>query len=132
MKMHKRRSDRCIRGALSSPGRPPAAQRENYRLFWAAIASGRSSEDAAIDAGVSSPVGVRWFRRAGGMPPSQFAQSSKSLSGRFLSLVEREEIAIVKAQGLAVREVARRLKRTPSTISRELRRNAATRGGALD
>lgn len=132
MKTHRRRSDRCLRGVLRSPGRPPAAQRENYRLFWTAIASGRTSEDAAIDAGVSSPVGIRWFRRAGGMPPSQFSQSSKPLSGRFLLFAEREEIAIMKAQGLGVREVARRLKRAPSTISRELRRNAATRGGSLD
>jgi IS30 family transposase len=47
-------------------------------------------------------------------------------------LVEREEIALWRAQGLGVREVARRLGRAPSTISRELRRNAATRSGALD
>jgi len=35
-------------------------------------------------------------------------------------------------QGLGVREIARRLGRSGSTISRELRRNAATRGGGLD
>ena len=34
--------------------------------------------------------------------------------------------------GHGVREIARRLRRAPSTISRELRRNAATRGGGLD
>src|SRR5215210_922477 len=34
--------------------------------------------------------------------------------------------------GQGVREVARRLGRAASTISRELRRNAATRGGGLD
>jgi IS30 family transposase len=132
MKMRKRHSDRCVRGRLRSPGRPPVARRENFSLFWAAISSGRSSEEAAIDAGVSSPVGIRWFRSAGGMPPSQFSRSSKPLSGRFLSFAEREEIAILTAQGLGVREVARRLQRAPSTISRELRRNAATRGGTLD
>jgi IS30 family transposase len=42
------------------------------------------------------------------------------------------EIALLKAQGAGVREIARRLGRAPSTISRELRRNAATRGGKLD
>jgi IS30 family transposase len=36
------------------------------------------------------------------------------------------------AQDLGVREIARRLGRWPSTISRELRRNAATRGGKLE
>jgi IS30 family transposase len=54
------------------------------------------------------------------------------ISGRYLSFQEREEIALLKAQGTGVREIARRLGRSPSTISRELRRNAATRGGKLD
>jgi len=65
------------------------------------------------------------------MPPSHLAPSSKPLSGRYLSFVEREEIAIWRAQRHGVREIARRLKRAPSTISRELRRNAATRSGGL-
>jgi IS30 family transposase len=54
------------------------------------------------------------------------------LSGRYLSFPEREEIAVLKARGAGVREIACRLGRSPSTISRELRRNAATRGGTLD
>jgi len=54
------------------------------------------------------------------------------LSGRYLSFGEREEIALLRAQGMGVREIARRLGRAPSTISRELRRNAATRGGKLE
>ena len=54
------------------------------------------------------------------------------LSGRYLSFAEREEIAILRAQKVGVREIARRLGRCPSTISRELRRNAATRGGRLE
>jgi IS30 family transposase len=52
-------------------------------------------------------------------------------AGRYLSFVEREELALLKAEHLGVREIARRLGRSPSTISRELRRNAATRGGTL-
>jgi IS30 family transposase len=52
-------------------------------------------------------------------------------SGRYLSFAEREEIAILRARGCGVREIARQLARSPSTISRELRRNAATRGGDL-
>src|SRR5215213_354854 len=123
MGIRKRRSDRSGRGALPSPGRPSVARREDHRQFWAAIAAGRSSEDAA--------VGARWFRRAGGMPPSHLAPSSKPLSGRSLSFAEREEIAIWRAQRHGVREIARRLERAPSTISRELRRNAATRSGGL-
>ena len=65
------------------------------------------------------------------MPPSHLAPSAKPLSGRYLSFAEREEIAIWRAQRHGVREIARRLARAPSTISRELRRNAATRSGGL-
>jgi IS30 family transposase len=57
---------------------------------------------------------------------------TKPLSGRYLCFEEREEIALLRAQGEGVREIARRLGRSPSTISRELRRNAATRGGKLE
>src|SRR5919107_391564 len=128
----RRRSDRALRDKLRSPGRPGVASREERRRFWAFIAEGLSSEDAAMGVGVSQPVGFRWFREAGGMAPSHLALSSKPLSGRCLSFAEREEIALWRAQGLGVREAARRLGRAASTISRELRRNAATRGGALE
>jgi len=87
-----------------------------------------SSEDAGIEAGVSSAVGSRWFRSGGGMRPISMAP----LSGRYLSFAEREEIAILRTAGAGVREIGRRLGRSPSTISRELRRNAATRSGYLD
>ena len=50
-------------------------------------------------------------------------------SGRYLSFAEREEIALLKAQDKSVREIARTIGRDPGTISRELRRNAATRSG---
>jgi IS30 family transposase len=54
------------------------------------------------------------------------------LSGRYLSFAEREDIAILKAGGNSVRGIARHVRRSPSTISRELRRNVATRGGQLE
>jgi IS30 family transposase len=114
---------------LPSPGRPPAGRREHRVRFWAAIARGLSSVEAAADAVVSAVVGVRWFREGGGMRPSAIRSS---LSGRYLSFAEREEIALLRAQGCGVRDIARQLGRSPSTISRELRRNAATRGGGLE
>ena len=128
----RRRSDRALRGKLRSPGRPGVARREDRRRFWALVAKGLSSEDAAMEVGISQPVGFRWFREAGGMAPSHLSRSSKPLSGRYLAFAEREQIALWRAQVLGVREIARRLGRAPSTISRELRRNAATRGGNLD
>jgi IS30 family transposase len=131
MGVRRRRSDRAGRGVLRSPGRPGVARREDRQRFWAAIAAGRASEDAAVAAGVSPAVGTRWFREAGGMPPATLARSSEPPSGRYLSFAEREEIALCRAQGGGVRGIARRLGRAASTISRELRRNAATRGGGL-
>src|SRR5687768_8372297 len=132
MSIRKRRSDRSGRAPLPSPGRPPVAGRDEGRRFWLAIATGMSSEDAAVEAGVSQPVGYRWFRKAGGMPPAMFRSSAKPLSGRYLSLVEREEIALLRVQGHSMQEIGRRLGRSASTISRELRRNAATRSGGLE
>jgi IS30 family transposase len=54
------------------------------------------------------------------------------LSVRFLSFAEREEIALLRVQGHGIREIARRVGRHPSTISRELCRNAATRSGYVE
>jgi transposase len=115
------------RSPMMSPG-APALRREVERLFWRQIAEGLSSEDAATAVGVSQAAGTRWFRERGGMPLFLVAP----LTGRYLSFAEREEIAVLKGQGLGVRAIARRVGRDPSTISRELRRNAATRGGKLD
>ena len=123
MTVRRRRSDRSGRSKLHSPGRPDSARREELVRFWAAIATGRSSEDAARDAGVSPPVGSRWFRRSGGMPPSHLSQSAKPLSGRYLSFEEREEIALLRAQGRGIRHTACRLER-------EHRRRSPARCGA--
>lgn len=131
MKKSKRRSDRSGRKPLHSPGRPPASGRAERTSFWAAIAAGSSSEDAAALAGIAQAVGARWFRKAGGMAPTIFKPSAKPLSGRYLSLGEREEIALMRVQGCSMQAIARRLGRAASTVSRELRRNAATRSGDL-
>jgi IS30 family transposase len=118
---------RAMRGKIRSPGRPSTARREDRVRFWEAIGRGRSSEDAAAEAGVASAVGTRWFREAGGMPPLRLVP----VSGRYLSFAEREEIAILHAQQLGVRRIARCVGRAPSTVSRELRRNASTRSNEL-
>ncbi|MHB2028088.1 MAG: IS30 family transposase [Acidimicrobiales bacterium] len=99
--------------------------REVERLFWIEIAKGLVPAAAAAAVGASQPVGQRRFHNAGGMPPF----SLEPLSGRYLSFHEREEIALLRAQGKGVRHIARAIGRDPSTISRELRRNAATRVG---
>jgi transposase, IS30 family len=67
---------------------------------------------------VSAGRGFRWFRQCGGVAPVSLTEPI----GRYLSLSEREEIAVGQAAGLSGREIARRLGRGASTISRELRR----------
>ena len=125
----KRKSDRSTRRKLCSPGRPPVWQRETLCRFWQGIAAGLSSEEAGIEAGVSAPVGSRWFRSSGGMPPTHLTPSAFCPQGRSLSFSEREEIALECARKTGVRAIARKLGRSPSTISREIRRNSATRSG---
>ncbi|OLT20070.1 IS30 family transposase [Ornithinimicrobium sp. CNJ-824] len=107
---------------MRSPGRwgfPRRVERE----FWGRIAEGLRTVQAAEAVGVSEVIGGRWFRQGGGMPPMSLAEPT----GRYLSFTEREEIAILRAQGHGPREIGRRIGRDASTISRELRRNAATR-----
>lgn len=118
------RADRALRPAMRSPGRP-VPSRAVQRQFWGLIATGITTAQAALQVGVSVPVGTRWFRHAGGMRPLALDEPS----GRYLSFAEREEIAILWEKQTGVREIARRIGRNPATISPELRRNAATRGG---
>jgi IS30 family transposase len=119
-------SERTGRRVMRSPARPLAGRREHRVRFWEAIARGATSEAAGVEVGVSRAVGVRWFREGGGMPLVSLAR----LSGRYLSFA-REEFALLRAERLAVREIARRVGRSASTISRELRRDAGTRSGSL-
>ena len=51
----------------------------------------------------------------------------REISARFLSQDERIEIADLRQAGLGIRQIAGRLGRAPSTISRELGRNATAR-----
>jgi len=66
------------------------------------------------------------------MAASHLMPSAPPVSGRYLAFTEREQIALWRVQGHGVREIARRVARAPSTISRELRRNAATRSGGFE
>ncbi len=114
------------RDAMRSPG-APSLRREVERQFWVQIATGITSEKAAEAVGVSPAVGTRWFRHRGGIP----LDMAKPVCGRYLSFAEREEIGLLRAQGVGVRDIARRIRRSASTVTRELKRNAATRGGKL-
>jgi IS30 family transposase len=92
------------------------------RMFWRAIRDGQSTVAAAEQAGVAVQRGRRWFRECGGMPPVELTEPA----GRYLSIREREEIAIGLAEKLSRRAIGRRIGRPASTISRELRRDGVT------
>ena len=102
----------------------PRYPREFERRFWAYVRAGLSVMAAAEAAGVSGAWGRRLFRKAGGVNPTRVAGPA----GRYLSWAEREEIAALDHAGEGVRDIARRLGRQPSTISRELARGATHRG----
>ena len=120
-------SEQTGRPMMPSPGRPDVNQLGTKQAFWKCIGQGMESDAAALACSVSQPSGPRWFREAGGMPPIEL----EPCSGRYLSFSERKETALLWAQDHGVREIARRLRRLPSTISRELHRNVATRSGTL-
>jgi IS30 family transposase len=97
---------------------------ELIQPFWAALQKGEFLTDAAAVAGANRWRGLQWLREAGGIRPRR----GRDLKGRCLSFAEREEIALGRAGGESVRAIAARLGRSPSTVSRELRRNVNSAG----
>ena len=93
---------------------------EVYQTFWAAMARGEFITDAAAEAGTYRRKGAGWLAAAGGVRPRR----GRDLKRRCLTLTEREEIALGRARGDSVRKVAELIGRSPSTVSRELRRNS--------
>lgn len=91
--------------------------------YWALIAAGIGTVEACRLVGVGRKTGYRWRHERGGLPPLR--RREDEVSDRYLSSLERQRIATLRRQNLSIREIARRLGRAPSTISRELRRNSS-------
>lgn len=123
-------------------GRRPSASRVR---FLELLDQGMTSGQASRVVGVNERTGRDWAK---GITKSNnrrytfegqlvWASASqqpvpaveKVISARFLSVEERIEIADLRRQRLSIREIARRLSRSPSTISRELARNGHARTG---
>jgi transposase, IS30 family len=98
----------------------PALPREVQVVFWDGIRAGLGVEEAAAAAGVSRNGAWKWLRAAGGVK----GNGERAGSGRYLSAAEREEIAVGLARELPLREIARRLGRSPPAVSREVRGNS--------
>jgi len=112
------------------PGRrPQSAKRQRFvelrERGWSILA-------AAREVGVSRTTGHNWSRgyktyRQGqvtGFVPALERLAVREITARYLSQDERIEIADLRHAGLSIRQIADQLDRAPSTISRELRRNA--------
>jgi len=97
---------------------------EVVQVFWAAMARGEFVTTAAAEAGTYREMGTRWLAASGGVRPRR----GRDLKGRCLTFAEREEIAVSRAGGESMRSIARRLGRSPSTVSRELSRNSDRAG----
>jgi transposase, IS30 family len=103
-------------------GRPPAPRDVRVR-FWQGVRAGLGRWDAAAAAGLGWRA-QRWFAEAGGVR----ANGPGPVSGRYLSLAEREEIAVGRAARKSLRQIARELGRPVSTVSREVARNSSGAG----
>jgi IS30 family transposase len=93
------------------------------QAFWDGVRAGLPVAEAGVVSGAGR-TSQEWFRRAGGVK----GNGPGPVSGRYLSLAEREEIAVGVAAGQPLRVIAARLGRAPSTVSREVRRNTPWQG----
>jgi transposase, IS30 family len=89
--------------------------------YWELVLSGVGTVQACRMVGIGRKTGYRWRAERGGLAPLALSETRRT--NRFLSRLERQRIATLRGQGLGVREIARRIERSPATVSRELRRN---------
>ena len=89
--------------------------------YWKLILAGVGPIEAARRIGIARTTGFRWRAERGGVAPVRILEADRHT--RYLSHFERERLAVFRREGMSMREISRQLGRSPSTISRELRRN---------
>ena len=102
----------------------PGFSVEVREVFWSSWSAGKQTVEAAAEACVSHTAAKKWVRECGGIRP----RPPVVPKGRFLSLEDREDIAIGRAAGKSAAQIARELGRSTSTVTREVKRNS-TYGG---
>jgi len=115
---------------------PQTAKREQYAAL---IAKGVGNAEACRIVGINRRTGKRWRHgrkvtsssgRVLHYAPVVGGARKREISERFLSEDERVRIADMRRAGESVRAIATALDRSPSTVSRELRRNVEAASGA--
>ena len=114
------------------PGVPLTSERERYLRL---VAQGMSNVDACREVGVDRITGTRWrdgrtMIDSGGRARyyTPIAAEPVVISARFLSEDERLQIGDLLRAGQTIRAIAASLGRSPSTVSREIRRNTTESG----
>jgi IS30 family transposase len=98
---------------------------ERVREVLDCLAAGLSGMQAARLTGVSKSAVYVLRQKMGGV----YRPPGVTYCDRYLDREERYELARLRESGLSIRAVARQMGRSPSTVSRELARNAAPRTG---
>ena len=97
---------------------------EKQARFWVLMSAGSTLQAACDAVGVNRRTGRHWRQATGGQVP----RKKPDPSGRYLNLEDRLRIADLHLVGVGVRAIAREMGRSPSTVSRELARNAPAPG----
>ena len=98
--------------------------------YWALILSGVGTVAACRQVGITRKTGYRWRAERGGLPPLRLAESRTRIAVP-VGCWSGSGSPPCARQALSVREIARRLGRSASTVSRELRRNMRPHDGGV-
>ena len=96
---------------------PYGPSRSLRRRVWLLIRAGVPATEAGLAVGVSRSTGTRWFAQAGGMSSLCLVPA---VSGRHLSLADREAISAGLSAGDSYAVIGRSIGRSTSTVIREL------------
>jgi transposase, IS30 family len=104
----------------------PKLSEQRRRMVLDLLAQGHNPMEVARRSGVSKSYIYRLHHSLGGV----YRPAGTTYSDRYLDRDERYELARLREAGWSLRQIARTMGRSASTISRELKRNRGPRAGA--